>query len=49
MSSTIAAIRSDTENVAAEIDGLTRSFGHVDEQMASFKASAGRFVTTFAA
>jgi methyl-accepting chemotaxis protein len=49
MSSTIAQIRADTENVAAEIDGLTRSFGHVDEQMARFKASAGRFVTSFAA
>jgi methyl-accepting chemotaxis protein len=48
MSSTIAAIRSDTENVASEIDGLARNFGHVDEQMARFKASAGQFVKTFA-
>jgi methyl-accepting chemotaxis protein len=49
MSSTIAAIRADTENVASEIDGLTRSFEHVDEQMARFKATAGAFVKTFAA
>jgi methyl-accepting chemotaxis protein len=49
MSSTIAAIRQDTENVAGEIDGLTKNFGHVDEQMARFKAAAGAFVSTFAA
>jgi methyl-accepting chemotaxis protein len=49
MSTTIAAIRQDTENVAGEIDGLTRNFGHVDEQMARFKAAAGAFVSTFAA
>ncbi len=49
MSSTIAAIRADTEAVASEIDGLTRNFGHVDEQMAGFKAKAGQFVKTFAA
>jgi methyl-accepting chemotaxis protein len=49
MSSTIAAIRADTESVASEIDGLTRNFGHVDEQMAGFKAKAGQFVKTFAA
>jgi methyl-accepting chemotaxis protein len=49
MSSTIAAIREDTENVAKEIDGVTLNFGHVDEQMARFKATAGAFVKTFAA
>jgi methyl-accepting chemotaxis protein len=49
MSSTIAAIREDTEGVASEIDGLTRNFGHVDEQMARFKQAAGEFVKTFAA
>jgi len=49
MSSTIAAIREDTESVASEIDGLTRNFGHVDEQMVRFKAAAGEFVKTFAA
>jgi methyl-accepting chemotaxis protein len=49
MSSTIAAIRSDTENVAAEIDEVEKNFSEVDEEMARFKATAGRFVTTFAA
>jgi len=49
MSSTIAAIRADTENVASEIDEVEQSFGEVDEQMARFKASAGRFVQSFAA
>jgi methyl-accepting chemotaxis protein len=49
MSSTIAAIRADTENVASEIDEVEKSFGEVDEQMARFKTSAGRFVQNFAA
>jgi len=49
MSSTIAAIRQDTEGVASEIDGLTRNFGLVDEQMTRFKQTAGEFVKTFAA
>jgi methyl-accepting chemotaxis protein len=49
MSSTIAAIRADTENVASEIDEVEKNFGEVDEQMARFKATAGKFVQTFAA
>ena len=49
MSSTIAAIRADTENVASEIDEVEKSFGAVDEEMAKFKASAGKFVRNFAA
>jgi methyl-accepting chemotaxis protein len=49
MSSTIAAIRHDTENVASEIDEVEQSFGEVDEEMAKFKVSAGRFVQSFAA
>ncbi len=49
MSSTIAAIRSDTENVAAEIDEVEKNFSEVDEEMARFKATAGKFVSTFAA
>jgi methyl-accepting chemotaxis protein len=49
MSSTIAAIRHDTENVASEIDEVEKSFSEVDEQMARFKATAGKFVQTFAA
>jgi methyl-accepting chemotaxis protein len=49
MSSTIAAIRADTEIVASEIDDVEKSFGEVDEQMARFKATTGRFVQNFAA
>ncbi|HEU0135140.1 MAG TPA: methyl-accepting chemotaxis protein, partial [Allosphingosinicella sp.] len=49
MSATIAAIREDTENVAREIDGVTSNFGHVDEEMARFKAAASEFVKRFAA
>lgn len=49
MSSTIAAIRADTEGVASEIDEVEKNFGEVDEQMARFKDTAGRFVRTFAA
>jgi len=49
MSSTIAAIRADTESVAAEIDEVEQSFAEVDEQMTKFKATAGKFVQTFAA
>ena len=49
MSSTIAAIRADTENVASEIDEVEKNFGRVDEQLARFKATAGRFVQNFAA
>jgi len=49
MSSTIAAIRSDTENVASEIDEVEKNFSEVDEQMKRFKTTAGRFVQTFAA
>lgn len=49
MSSTIAAIRADTEGVASEIDEVEKNFGEVDEQMARFKDTAGRFVRNFAA
>jgi methyl-accepting chemotaxis protein len=49
MSSTIAAIRADTESVAAEIDEVEKSFSAVDEQMARFKTTTGKFVQTFAA
>jgi methyl-accepting chemotaxis protein len=49
MSSTIAAIRADTESVATEIDGVEKNFGEVDEQLARFKATANRFVQSFAA
>jgi methyl-accepting chemotaxis protein len=49
MSSTIAAIRSDTETVVREIDEVERNFGQVDEQMKSFKDTTTRFVSSFAA
>jgi methyl-accepting chemotaxis protein len=49
MSSTIAAIRADTESVASEIDEVEKSFSDVNEQMARFKATAGKFVQVFAA
>ncbi len=49
MSSTIAAIRADTETVASEIDEVEKNFGEVDEQLARFKATANRFVQSFAA
>ena len=49
MSSTIAAIRADTEAVASEIDEVEKNFSEVDEQMKRFKATAGKFVQTFAA
>ena len=49
MSSTIAAIRADTESVAAEIDEVEKDFSEIDEQMARFKATTGRFVQNFAA
>ncbi len=49
MSSTIAAIRADTENVASEIDEVEKDFSEIDEQMARFKATASKFVQTFAA
>jgi methyl-accepting chemotaxis protein len=49
MSSTIAAIRADTESVASEIDEVEKNFADVNEQMARFKATAGKFVQVFAA
>jgi len=49
MSSTIAAIRTDTENVAKDIDQVEQGFGRFSEQIASFKASANAFVNGAAA
>jgi methyl-accepting chemotaxis protein len=40
MSSTIAAIRSDTENVAKDIDEVEQGFGRFSENMAQFKQTA---------
>ncbi|HEY0312570.1 MAG TPA: hypothetical protein VGC56_08750, partial [Allosphingosinicella sp.] len=49
MSSTIAAIRADTETVAGEIDQLENGFARVDDQLTRFAASASAFLSTFAA
>ncbi|MES2120344.1 MAG: methyl-accepting chemotaxis protein [Pseudomonadota bacterium] len=49
MSSTIAAIRSDTENVAKDIDQVEQGFGRFSEQIANFKSSAAAFVNGLAA
>ncbi|MDT9601086.1 chemotaxis protein, partial [Sphingosinicella sp. GR2756] len=48
MSSTIAAIRSDTEQVVNQIDAVEHDFGHVDQQMDRFKAATNQFVKNFA-
>ena len=49
MSSTIAAIRSDTENVARDIDGVEQGFGRFSEQIGEFKIATADFIAKFAA
>jgi methyl-accepting chemotaxis protein len=49
MSSTIAAIRSDTESVAKDIDQVEQGFGRFSEQIANFKSTAKAFVGGMAA
>jgi len=49
MSSTIAAIRSDTENVAKDIDEVEKNFGNFAEQIADFKSTTKEFVAGIAA
>ena len=49
MSSTIAAIRSDTESVAQDIDEVEQGFGRFSDQISNFKASAKAFVNGLAA
>ena len=49
MSSTIAAIRTDTENVAKDIDQVEQGFGRFSEQIANFKSTAKAFVNGMAA
>jgi methyl-accepting chemotaxis protein len=44
MSSTIAAIRSDTENVVSEITLLENGFGDVEQKIFALQGNAGRFV-----
>ena len=49
MSSTIAAIRSDTENVAKDIDSVEQGFGRFSEEIADFRSATSEFVSKFAA
>ena len=49
MSTTIAAIREDTETVATEIDGVGRGFDVLDTRLGNLKTSAGVFVAKVAA
>lgn len=49
MSSTIAAIRSDTENVAHDIDEVERGFGRFAEQISGFQSTTNSFLGRFAA
>jgi methyl-accepting chemotaxis protein len=49
MSSTIAAIRTDTENVAKDIDQVEHGFGRFSEQIADFKSTTKEFVSGIAA
>ncbi|NUT00429.1 MAG: chemotaxis protein [Sphingomonas sp.] len=49
MSSTIAAIRSDTENVAKDIDQVEQGFGRFSEQIADFTSKTKEFVARVAA
>jgi len=49
MSSTIAAIRSDTENVAKDIDQVEQGFGRFAEQISTFTSTAKAFVNGMAA
>jgi methyl-accepting chemotaxis protein len=48
MSSTIAAIRTDTENVAKDIDEVEQGFGRFSEKIACFNTTAKEFVNGIA-
>jgi methyl-accepting chemotaxis protein len=49
MSSTIAAIRTDTENVAKDIDQVEQGFGRFAEQISDFTSKTKEFVARVAA
>ncbi|MDT9601036.1 chemotaxis protein, partial [Sphingosinicella sp. GR2756] len=49
MSSTIAAIRLDTEKVASDIEEVEQGFGRVDDQLTRFRATTSEFLSNFAA
>ena len=46
---TPAAIRSDTENVAKDIDSVEQGFGRFTQQIADFRSTTSEFVSKFAA
>ncbi|MEP7315316.1 MAG: chemotaxis protein, partial [Sphingomicrobium sp.] len=48
MSSTIAAIRHDTENVAKDIDNVEQGFGRVSKQIEEFSDATSSFVARLA-
>ena len=48
MSSTVAAIRTDTENVARDIDNVEQGFGEFGKQMTDFHAAAHDFASRVA-
>ena len=49
MSTTISAIRSDTETVAGEIDHLEADFNRVDSELSTLETLTGDFVNSLAA
>jgi methyl-accepting chemotaxis protein len=49
MSSTIAAIRSDTESFAADMDQVEGGFGRFAKQIGSFHQATTEFLAKFAA
>jgi methyl-accepting chemotaxis protein len=49
MSSTIAAIRSETEQVAKDIDGVEQGFGRFQQQISDFTRKTKEFVAHLAA
>ncbi len=49
MSKTISAIRSDTENVVSESNGLEQGFGRVHDQINALQNNAGLFIKNFVA
>ena len=49
MSTTISAIRSDTENVAGEIDLLEAGVRRVDGELSKLETITGDFVNSIAA
>ncbi|HXG82335.1 MAG TPA: chemotaxis protein, partial [Sphingomicrobium sp.] len=49
MSSTIAAIRQDTEQVAKDIDNVEQGFGKFQQQIADFTRKTKEFVAHLAA